>query len=237
MGSCQSVPTADASTARDNAPVAAKSAASAESKSPASVYEAIPADALEVARKVLFTEARTHHGFETDREISDETLKRVYDLYKWGPTSMNTSPVRIVWLRTPEAKAKLVPALMAGNVQQTNEATVTAIVAYDTNFVDKLDHLSPNYDAAGVFAKNPGYITPTAILNSTLQGGYFILAARAEGLDVGPMSGFDEDKLNSIFFEGTTWKVNFLCNIGYGKPEKLHPRAPRLDFKDAVEIL
>jgi 3-hydroxypropanoate dehydrogenase len=198
------------------------------------------------ALDVLFRTARTQHGFLA-KPVSDQLLRQLHELMKWGPTSANCCPARIVFLRTPEAKARLLPALASGNVDQTMQAPVTAILAYDLNFYEKLPKLFPQNPAMRErFSKSPEAAEITAFRNGTLQGGYFILAARSLGLDCGPMSGFDNDKVDAEFFgraaapEGgptSRIKSNFLCNLGYGDPAKLYPRAPRLDFDEACQLL
>jgi 3-hydroxypropanoate dehydrogenase len=185
----------------------------------------------------LFRGARTHSAW-VDRPVTDETLREVYDLMKWGPTSMNCCPARILFLRTREAKERLRPFLMSGNVDKTMVAPATAIIAYDLKFYDRLPRLFPHYAGAReIFANKPDLAQITATRNGTLQGGYFILAARALGLDCGPMSGFDNDKVDAEFFPGETVKSNFLCNLGYGDPSKLSPRNPRLAFEEACKLL
>ena len=177
----------------------------------------------------LFTAARTHHAWQ-DKPVADGLLQEIYDLTKWGPTSANASPLRIVFVKSKSAKEKLLPAIAGPNVAQVRAAPVTAIIAYDQKFYDQLPTLFPAYDMRPMFVSNPSMSEQTAFRNSSLQGAYFILAARALGLDAGPMSGFDNAKVDQAFFEGTTWKSNFLCNIGYGDAAKLHPRGPRLSF-------
>ena len=203
------------------------------------------------AMDVLFREARSHNAW-LDRPVRDETLRQIWDLMKWGPTSANTMPARIVFLRTPRAKERLRPALAAGNVEKTMTAPVTAIIAYDLKFYDKLPRLFPHSPAMRtLFVNAPELVTSTARRNSSLQGAYFIFAARAVGLDCGPMSGFDHAKVDEEFFaagkpcfgcdqeffpEGHV-KTNFLCNLGYGDPAALHPRLPRLTFTEACSLL
>jgi 3-hydroxypropanoate dehydrogenase len=182
----------------------------------------------------LFTAARTHHAWQ-DRDVPDELLQEIYDLAKWGPTSANSSPMRIVFVKSKSAKEKLMPALAGSNREQVR-AAVTAIIAYDQEFYDELPKLFPAFDARSLFASNPSLSEQTAFRNGSLQGAYFILAVRALGLDAGPMSGFDNDKVDLAFFENSSWKSNFLCNIGYGDAAKLHPRGPRLDFGHACVI-
>jgi 3-hydroxypropanoate dehydrogenase len=189
------------------------------------------------AMDILFRKARTHI-FWQDKPVSDDLLRQVYDLMKWGPTSANCSPARILFLRTAEAKERLRHALSPTNVDKTMQAPVTAIVGHDLKFYENLPRLFPNNPAAREwFSGNPQLAEVTAFRNSTLQGGYFILAARAVGLDCGPMSGFDNSKVDAEFFSGTSMKSNFLCNLGYGDASKLFPRNPRLDFDEACKLL
>ncbi|OYQ35188.1 malonic semialdehyde reductase [Niveispirillum lacus] len=183
----------------------------------------------------LFRQARTYNGF-TDRPVGGETLRQIHDLLRWGPTSANCCPLRIVFLTTPEAKERLRPALSAGNLAKTMSAPVTAILAYDTQFADHLPRLFPHVDARPWFS-HPDVAFETAFRNSTLQAGYFLLAARAVGLDCGPMSGFDQGKVNAEFFADGRFKVNFICNLGYGDPVSLFERSPRFDFEDVCQIL
>ena len=190
----------------------------------------------EEALKQIFTEARTQNAWLPE-PVSDELLVKIYDLMKWGPTSANCSPARILFVKSSEAKAKLLPCLDAGNVEKTKAAPVTAIVALDMEFYEKLPKLFPFADARSWFVGNKGLIESTAFRNGTLQGAYFIIAARALGLDCGPMSGFDNAKVDATFFQGTSWKSNFLCNLGYGDWSKVRQRAPRLDFNEACKLL
>ncbi len=188
------------------------------------------------ALDVLFREARTH-GAWLPRPVSQDVLHAAYELARLAPTSANTSPARFVFLTTPEAKERLVPALMPGNVDKTRSAPVTVIVAQDMEFYEQLPRLFPFVDARSWFAGNPGMIADTAARNSSLQGAYFLLAARALGLDCGPMSGFDAEKVNAEFFPDGKWRANFLINLGYGDPAQLYPRAPRLEFDEACRVL
>ncbi|MCZ7887699.1 MULTISPECIES: malonic semialdehyde reductase [Agrobacterium] len=186
----------------------------------------------DAALATLFTEARTHNGW-MDKPIGDETLKALYDLTKMGPTSANCSPARFVFVRSQEGKEKLKPALSSGNLEKTMAAPVTVIAAIDSEFYEKLPQLFPHADARSWFTSSPDVAEETAFRNATLQAGYLILAARALGLDTGAMSGFDKAKVDAAFFAGTTWKSNFLINLGYGDPSKLFGRLPRLGFEDA----
>jgi 3-hydroxypropanoate dehydrogenase len=184
----------------------------------------------------IFRAARTHRNW-TARPVTDETLRAIYELMKWGPTSSNCCPARIAFVRSPEAKERLRPALDAGNVAQTMAAPATAIIAYDLEFYDKLPLLVPHRDARSAFVGKPELVRTTAYQSGTLQGAYLIIAARALGLDCGPMGGFDNARVDATFFPDGKVKSSFLCNLGYGDPSKLHPRAPRLAFDDACRIL
>lgn len=183
----------------------------------------------------LFFDARTHNEWQ-DRPVSDDLLRELFGLLRWAPTSANCSPARIVFVKSPEAKARLLPALMEGNVEKTRTAPVTAIIGYDLEFHEHLPRLFPHTDARSWFAGNAPLIEATAFRNGSLQGAYLIMAARALGLDCGPMSGFDADKVNTAFFPNSSVRVNFLCNLGYGRPEALFPRSPRFDFEDVCRI-
>jgi 3-hydroxypropanoate dehydrogenase len=190
-----------------------------------------------LALDTLFREARTHNKF-TDEPVSDDTLREVYDILKWGPTSANTSPARFLFLRTREAKERLAPALSSGNLDKTMAAPVTVIVAYDPKFYEHLPRLFPhNLDARSWFTSNEALAATTAFRNGTLQGAYLIMAARAVGLDTGPMSGFDNDMVDEVFLRGYGWRSNFLVNLGHGDPAGVFPRSPRLDFDDACRLL
>jgi 3-hydroxypropanoate dehydrogenase len=185
----------------------------------------------------IFRAARTHNAF-TDTPVTDDQLRAVYDLMKFGPTSANCSPARIVFVRSRQAKERLRPALSPGNLEKTMAAPVTAIVAYDLEFYEKLPHLFPhNPDAINWFKGNPAMIQTTAFRNGSLQGAYLIIAARALGLDCGPMSGFDNARVDAEFFPDGKIKSNFLCNLGVGDPSKLLPRSPRLSFEQACSVL
>jgi 3-hydroxypropanoate dehydrogenase len=186
-------------------------------------------------RDLLFNNARTHNGW-TSEPVTDAQLRELFDLMKMAPTSANCSPARIVFVRTPEAKAKLAPALSAGNLDKTMAAPVTAIIGHDMAFHEHLPRLFPHADAKSWFVGKEEHIATTAFRNGTLQGAYLILAARAVGLDCGPMSGFDNAKVDAAFFAGTTFKSNFLCNLGHGDPAKLFGRSPRFDFDDVCKI-
>ncbi|MEN0617434.1 malonic semialdehyde reductase [Klebsiella indica] len=183
----------------------------------------------------LFTDARTHNGW-LDKAVTDDKLHEIYDLMKMGPTSANCSPARIVFVRTPEGKEKLRPTLSSGNVEKTMNAPVTAIVAWDSAFYDRLPELFPHGDARSWFTSSPQLAEETAFRNSTLQAAYLIFACRALGLDTGPMSGFDREKVDAAFFADGRWKSNLLINIGYGDSSKLYDRLPRLPFDDACQL-
>ncbi|NIF78949.1 malonic semialdehyde reductase [Paraburkholderia sp. Cy-641] len=184
----------------------------------------------------LFREARTHNGWQ-NKPIDDAVLHQLIELVLLGPTSANSSPGRFVFVKTPEGKEKLRPALSAGNLEKTMAAPVTVIVGTDMAFYEYLPKLFPHADARSWFVGNERAIAGTAFRNSTLQGGYLILAARALGLDTGPMSGFDAAKVDAVFFAGTTVKANFLINLGYGDASKLFPRSPRFSFDEAARIV
>jgi 3-hydroxypropanoate dehydrogenase len=183
----------------------------------------------------LFRTARTYPGFR-DEPVTDATLHALYDLARWGPTTMNSNPARFVFVRSAEAKAKLAPALSQGNLDKSMKAPCTAIVAYDLEFYEKLPVLFPHTDGRAVFVGKADHIRTTAMRNGSLQGAYLLVAARALGLDCGPMSGFDNAKVDAAFFEGTSWRSNFLMNIGYGDPKSVKPRGPRLAFEEACRV-
>ena len=182
----------------------------------------------------IFRTARTHN--ELGGEVSDDTLRQLYDLAKWGPTSANMTPARLVFVKSAEAKAKLEPALDEGNRAKTLAAPVTVIVAHDEDFHEKLPYLFPHTDAKAWFEGPREGRHESAFRNGSLQGAYVILAARALGLDTGPMSGFDNAKVDEAFFAGTAIKSNFLINLGHGDTSKLFPRSPRLSFDEAARI-
>jgi 3-hydroxypropanoate dehydrogenase len=185
---------------------------------------------------LLFLKARTHHRWLA-RDVENSLLEKIYHFCKWGPTSTNCCPMRILFVKSQDAKEKLKLCLSEGNIPQTLQAPVTAIIAYDLKFFEKLDYLSPENQARQWFEGADELALSTAQLNGSLQGAYFMIAARAYGLDCGPMSGFDRHKVDELFFHGTSWRSNFLCNLGYGDPSGLYPRAPRLDFQDVCQIL
>lgn len=191
----------------------------------------LPATALDT----LFRTARTYSHF-LDTPVADQTLHDIFDLVKLAPTTGNSSPARFVFVRSPEAKARLKPALSPGNTDKTMAAPVTVIIAHDLEFYEHLPRLYPVTDARSWFVGKPDHILTTALRNGSIEGGYFILAARALGLDCGPMSGFDNAKVDAAFFPDGKWKSNFLCNLGYGDKTKLHARNPRLDFSEACRF-
>ena len=187
------------------------------------------------ALAALFLDARTHNGW-TDAPVSDATLQQLYALVRMGPTSANCSPARFVFVRTPEGKALLAPALSKGNLDKTMAAPVTVIAAWDTAFYEQLPRLFPHADAKSWFTGSPAMAHETAFRNASLQAGYLILAARALGLDAGPMSGFDKPKVDAAFFAGSTWTTNFLINLGHGDASRLFGRSPRLAFEEACRF-
>ncbi|MEM6413688.1 MAG: malonic semialdehyde reductase [Pseudomonadota bacterium] len=188
------------------------------------------------ALDIIFREARTRNGWE-DRPVSQALIEAVYELMKWGPTSANCSPARMVFVTSEEGKEKLKPCLLEGNVEKTMSAPACVIIGHDMAFYERLPALFPHTDAKSWFVGNDALIEETAFRNGTLQGAYLMVAARALGLDCGPMSGFDKEGVDKAFFAGTQVKSNFLCNIGYGTDKDLFPRSPRLDFKDACQIV
>ncbi|MFZ9914066.1 MAG: malonic semialdehyde reductase [Phycisphaerales bacterium] len=183
----------------------------------------------------LFTNARTHGAWQPV-PVEDELLHRLYDMVKFGPTSANCCPMRLVFVRSPEAKERLKPCLAAGNVEKAMRAPVTAIVAMDMEFYERVGALFPHADTRSWYAGKPVAIEAAAMLNTSLQAGYLIIAARALGLDCGPMGGFDKTKVDAEFLAGTSWRSLLLCNLGYGEPTKLHPRLPRLSFDEACRM-
>lgn len=184
----------------------------------------------------LFNNARTHNGW-LDQPVADSLLAELHDLMKWGPTSANCWPLRTVFVKSPEAKARLVPLLMEGNRAKTQAAPVTAILGMDMAFYEELPRLFPHADAKSWFVGNDALIDATAFRNSSLQGAYLMLAARALGLDCGPMSGFDAAQVDAAFFPGTRIKSNFICNLGYGDASQLFPRSPRPNFEEVCKIV
>jgi 3-hydroxypropanoate dehydrogenase len=199
------------------------------------MIETLSDDALDL----IFRKARTHNVW-LPKPVPDDLLRRVYDLAKWGPTSANSSPMRVVFVKSDAAKARLLPALSASNAAKTQVAPVCAVVAYDSEFYELVPRLFPHQPDAINWFKGPGKeqtASITAFRNGTLQGAYLIIAARALGLDCGPMSGFDNAKVDAAFFPDGRYKSNFLCNLGYGDASKLFARNPRLSFEDACTIV
>jgi 3-hydroxypropanoate dehydrogenase len=197
------------------------------------VTHAVNDDGLDI----LFRKARTHRAWRPD-PVTPQMLMAIYDLARWGPTTNNTSPMRVVFVVSPEAKERLKPHLTKGNLEQTMKAPATAILGYDLHFYEKMDKLSLNPGARESWMqKTPVELEQAAFRNSSLQGGYFIMAARSIGLDCGPMGGFDNEGVDKAFFAGTAIKSNFLCNLGFGDPANVRPRAGRLDFDEACRIL
>ena len=190
------------------------------------------------ALDVVFRQARTHSALSGP--VTDEQLRALYELAKWGPTTLNSQPGRFVFVRSKEAKEKLAPALSPGNLDKTMAAPVTVLVAYDSQFYENLPRTFPHRPEANkafMGDEKAVYANLTAVRNSSLQGAYLIIAARALGLDCGPMSGFDNAKVDAAFFPDGRWKSNFLCNLGRGDPAKLMPRNPRLTFEEACRIV
>ena len=184
----------------------------------------------------LFDQARTYNGFE-NRSVSEQTIRQLYDHFRWGPTSANSCPARFAFVTSPDAKARLLDCVNDGNVEKVRSAPVTAIVAADMKFYDEMPTLFPSRDFQAVFAGHDTVIADLLARNVPMQGAYMIIAARALGLDCGPMSGFDAQKINAAFFPDGRWQVNFICNLGYGKADSVTPRNPRLEFDDACRII
>lgn len=191
---------------------------------------------MQVTTERLFTEAHTQNGYRPT-PLPDAQLRALYELVKWGPTSANCTPARFKFVRSEDAKNRLIACVSHGNVRKIREAPVTTIIGMDLDFPDKLPFLFPHTDARSWFAGDPVKIAETAFRNSSLQGGYFILAARALGLDCGPMSGFDSAKIDAAFWAGTSVKTNFICTLGEGDPSKVHARNPRLPFEQACSLV
>lgn len=190
---------------------------------------------MNITTEQLFDDARTQNGW-LDIPVSDDVLRQLYNLMKWAPTSANCSPARIVFVRTPQARRKLVDCMADGNKAKVAQAPVTAIIGMDMAFFEKLPQLFPHADAKSWFVDQPDLIQATAFRNSSLQGAYLMLAARALGLGCGPMSGFDAALLDAAFWAGTPVKTNFVCSLGHGDPAKLFPRSPRLAFEEACTL-
>ena len=189
-----------------------------------------------LALDVLFNEARTHNVWQ-EKEVEDKILEDLYSLMKMAPTSMNISPARIVFVKSSSGKERLRPALVSGNVEKTMTAPVCAVIGYDVSCWKNLNKLFPFKDMSQLFENNPEFAETTAFRNGSMQGAYFILAARSLGLDCGPMSGFDNARVDEEFFTGTEIKSNFLCNLGYGVWDNIPSRAPRLQFGEVCKII
>ena len=190
---------------------------------------------MNTSTEQLFTEARTQNGY-LDQPVSDEQLHQLFDLLKWGPTSANCSPARFVFVRSAEARERLAACVSPGNQPKVRQAPVTAVIGMDMEFYERLPQLFPHTDARAWFVGKPEMIQATAFRNSSLQGGYLILAARALGLGCGPMSGFDAAKVDAEFWAGSTVKTNFICTLGHGDPAKILPRSPRLTFDETCQL-
>lgn len=190
---------------------------------------------MNVTTAQLFTEARTQNGY-LDRPLPDEQLRELYELMKWGPTAANSGPARFVFVRSAEARIQLLTCMSPGNQQKVREAPVTVIIGMDMAFHEQLPKLFPHTDARSWFAGKPELIAATAMRNSSLQGAYLMLAARALGLDCGPMSGFDAAQMDAAFWDGTAVRTNFVCTLGAGNPAKVMPRSPRLGFDEACRL-
>ena len=189
-----------------------------------------------VSTEQLFTEARTQNGY-LDQPVTDEQLRQLYELMKWGPTAANSGPARLAFVRSADAKARLVACVSPGNVSKVQQAPVTVIIGMDLEFHHQLPKLFPHVNARAWFEGKPEMIEASAMRNSSLQGGYLILAARALGLDCGPMSGFDAAKVDAAFWGGTAVRTNFICTLGHGDPAKVLARSPRLAFEAACRLL
>ena len=211
--------------------------ADAAARAEAAAFQARDLTADQTTLDLLFCKARTHYGWQ-DRDVSDETLREIYEIAKMGPTSMNQQPLRILFIRSDAAKDRLEPCLFDGNKPKMRAAPVTAIIAHDLNFWEELPRLfPPNPEASDIFRNNATAAQVNAFRNGTLQGAYVMMAARAVGLDVGAMSGFDNAKVDEEFFHGTSVKSNFLINLGYADTSKIFRRLPRLDYAEVCETL
>lgn len=212
-------------------------AADEAARAAAKAFQSQSLTADETTLKLLFTEARTHYGWQ-DRDVGEDTLRSLYEIAKMGPTSMNQQPMRVIYVRSSDAKDRLEPALFEANRPKMRTAPVTAIIAYDLNFWEELPKLfPPNPGAQDIFKNNATAAQVNAFRNGTLQGAYFLFAARAVGLDVGAMSGFDNAKVDDEFFHGTSIKSNFLVNLGYADTSKIFRRLPRMDYDDVCETI
>ena len=217
--------------------IAPKLAADEAARTAAKAFQSQSLTADETTLMPLFTEARTHYGWQ-DRDVGEDTLRSLYEIAKMGPTSMNQQPMRLVFVRSSDAKDRLEPALLEGNRPKMRAAPVTAIIAHDLNFWEELPKLfPPNPGAQDIFKNSATAAQVNAFRNGTLQGAYFMLAARAVGLDVGAMSGFDNAKVDDEFFHGTSIKSNFLVNLGYADTSKIFRRLPRMDYDEVCETI
>lgn len=212
-------------------------AADEAARAAARAFQSQSLKADETTLRLLFTEARTHYGWQ-DRDVSEDTLGNLFEIAKMGPTSMNQQPMRVVFVHSSDAKDRLEPALFEANRPKMHTAPVTAIIAYDLNFWEELPKLfPPNPGAQDIFKNNAKAAQVNAFRNGTLQGAYFMLAARAVGLDIGAMSGFDNAKVDEEFFHGTSIKSNFLVNLGYADTSKIFRRLPRMDYDEVCETI
>jgi len=190
---------------------------------------------MNISTEQLFTEARTQNAYLT-KPVPDSLLHQLYDLLKWGPTSANCSPARIAFVRSDAGRAKLAACMAPGNAPKVLSAPVTALIGMDMAFFDKLPQLFPHTDARAWFVGKPELIDATAMRNSSLQGGYLIMAARALGLGCGPMSGFDAARVDAEFWADTSVRSNFVCTLGYGDESEVFARSPRLTFDEACSL-
>lgn len=191
---------------------------------------------MTITTEQLFTAARTQNGY-LDHALPDQALRELYELLKWGPTAANSGPARLAFVRSAEAKTRLLACMSPGNVSKVQQAPVTVIVGMDLEFHHRLPQLFPHVDARAWFEGKPDLIEATALRNSSLQGGYLILAARTLGLDCGPMSGFNAARIDAAFWAGTAVRTNFVCTLGRGDPDQVLPRSPRLAFEEACQLL
>jgi 3-hydroxypropanoate dehydrogenase len=191
---------------------------------------------MNVTTEQLFSDARSQNGY-LGHGVTDDSLRELYELLKWGPTSANCSPARFVFVRSADAKERLIACMAPGNQRKVREAPVTAVIGMDLAFYERLPQLLPHTDARAWFVGQPELIAATAFRNSSLQGAYLMIAARALGLDCGPMSGFDAPRLDATFWAGTEVRTNFVCTLGRGDPARVMPRSPRLAFDEACQLL
>jgi 3-hydroxypropanoate dehydrogenase len=199
-------------------------------------FSQTPGEQMNTTTDQIFDHARTHNAY-TDQPVPEATLRQLYELMKWGPTSANCSPARLIFVSSSAAKAKLLECMNPGNLDKTRSAPVTVIIGMDMLFFDKLPQLFPHADAKAWFVGKQPLIDATALRNSSLQGAYLMVAARSLGLDCGPMSGFDAAKVDAAFWAGTTVKTNFICNLGHGVASALYARGPRLLFEEVCQMV